>query len=122
MYLYVVKSQNLYKIGIAYCVESRIKTLQTGCPSEITLVHRSYTPGGLERERYWHREFAAKRERGEWFRLDSSDVKRILAEERKELAHYRAGRKTVTQAESVRVAQHALLRANRRTKKAKGGQ
>jgi hypothetical protein len=118
MYLYVLECQKLYKIGVAWSAEERAKTLQTGCPYPITLVHRSQTPGGQERERYWHREFGAKRVQGEWFKLNKTDLRRLLTGEKKELAHYRAGRKVVTQDELRQTHAHVGRMQAQRERKA----
>lgn len=47
--------------------QKRLKSLQTGCPGELSVVVRH--PGTSETEARLHRKFAASKIRGEWFDL-----------------------------------------------------
>jgi len=62
-----------YKIGISDDPERRLYELTKG-PYKPELVHKFQTddPSGVEA--YWHKRFSGKLMRGEWFRLDASDV------------------------------------------------
>jgi hypothetical protein len=55
-------------------VTARVRVLQQGLPEAARLVHVIHTddPHGIES--YWHRRFAQKRVRGEWFKLLGEDV------------------------------------------------
>lgn len=54
------------KIGVAGKPWRRLSKIQTDCPGEVSIL--ALEPGGAEREAALHREFAAARVRGEWFR------------------------------------------------------
>jgi hypothetical protein len=55
----------MVKIGFALDVNKRIKTLQTGCPDRLVLVH--VLPGDRETETLLHGRFNRYRAAGEWF-------------------------------------------------------
>lgn len=69
---YILKCQNLYKIGKSKNVDERIKTHRMSNPF---LEHIS-TIGG-DYEGVLHDEFKNKRRQGEWFVLTDDDLKRI---------------------------------------------
>lgn len=63
------------KIGTSVNVDSRIATLQTGCPDELRLIAR--IRGGSGVERMLHQKFDRDRIRGEWFKPSSELVELI---------------------------------------------
>lgn len=67
-YVYFLKSAGRVKIGFSTDVASRLSSIRTGCPVESRLV--AAVPGTEDTETYFHRMFAAYRERGEWFRCE----------------------------------------------------
>lgn len=76
-YVYVVRCQRFHKIGWSADPARRLPHYQVHNPYPVALV--GTVPGTREDEAAWHREHAAKRVRGEWFRLTRDDVARILA-------------------------------------------
>lgn len=64
-----------YKIGYTKLVDRRVAELGAIASVEPKLIHEIKTddPSGVEA--YWHKRFESKHMRGEWFRLDSHDVK-----------------------------------------------
>ena len=75
VYLICDPGQDLFKIGVTKNLYSkRMKQLQTGNGSELHLVtyHETYFPYRIET--LLHNKFYAKREHGEWFRLNIEDV------------------------------------------------
>lgn len=77
--IYFVAAMEIDRVKIGHTAGEdagpRIAALQTGCPCDLTLV--ACLPGGLRVERELHRQFAAQRFRGEWFRL-SGPVREFL--------------------------------------------
>lgn len=78
------KDELNYKIGITRgSVEKRIKSLQTGNPNEIVLVHKYQTKNYLKVEKWMHRKYAEYRLEGEWFNLTDELVSEFLMETEK---------------------------------------
>ena len=76
-YVYFLLWDEYVKIGKANDIDKRIKQFSPKMPFEPELLFyaESKTPRKLEAE--FHRMFADKRENGEWFRLDNSDLEKI---------------------------------------------
>jgi Meiotically up-regulated gene 113 len=72
--VYLLRMGRRYKIGRTNALGRREYELGIQLPEKSRTIHRIETddPEGIEA--YWHRRFAAKRGRGEWFALDASDV------------------------------------------------
>lgn len=63
-----------YKIGKAVLVERRRDQISLQLPEDLELVHAITTDDAYGIEDYWHRRFAAKNTKGEWFSLSRQDV------------------------------------------------
>lgn len=73
-YLYLIRCQQYYKIGVASDVQSRLAQLSTGNPFELEPVTVCGFDNASAVETVLHQRFASKRTRGEWFALDADDV------------------------------------------------
>lgn len=73
--VYLFKSGKYYKIGKTYDAVRRGSELRIQLPEKMDLIHSIKTddPSGIEA--YWHRRFEAKRMNGEWFDLNTSEIK-----------------------------------------------
>ena len=73
-FVYLIKSGRFYKIGKTNAAGRREYELAIQLPEKVKTIHVIPTddPGGIEE--YWHKRFAAKRKRGEWFELSAADV------------------------------------------------
>lgn len=80
-YTYLMRdnSTGCYKIGISKKPEYRERTLQSEKPSIEMLCAKPYPNKKLAHaiEQALHKVYADKRVRGEWFRLDVTDIKQI---------------------------------------------
>jgi hypothetical protein len=74
-YLYLIKCQQFYKIGVANDVQGRLAQLSTGSPFELRVVRVFGYINAEIVERVIHQRFTSKRTRGEWFELDEEDLR-----------------------------------------------
>ena len=74
-FVYMMKLGKAYKIGKTFSVPRRHCEISLELPQKPIAVHsiRTDDPDGVEA--YWHRRFEKKHTNGEWFALDSADVK-----------------------------------------------
>lgn len=72
--VYLLKSGRFYKIGRSSAPGRREYELAIQLPEKVKTIHviRTDDPSGIEA--YWHRQFEAKRAKGEWFKLNAADV------------------------------------------------
>ena len=75
MYLYCISDGSLCKFGYSRDPHRRLKGLQTGSSSPLSLVHIVLVQEDQGRvlERTLHREYAHRRVRGEWFRCTCAE-------------------------------------------------
>jgi hypothetical protein len=73
--VYLLKSGRYYKVGKTNDTVRRGNEIRIQLPEKMNLIHsiRTDDPSGVEA--YWHRRFEAKRMQGEWFDLNSADIK-----------------------------------------------
>lgn len=74
-YVYLLKHGNHFKIGKSFDPTRRYKEIRIQMPEDCEEIHTIKTddPSGIEK--YWHKRFADKNLKGEWFKLSPSDVK-----------------------------------------------
>lgn len=75
-FVYLIRCGDYYKIGFSDTPTRRVKDLQTANPVEVVLV--ATIPGTMKSESTWHRTFAHKKVRGEWFDLDKEEIGAFL--------------------------------------------
>lgn len=75
MNIYLIKrvDSNIYKIGITYNLQERLKTLQTGSHCDLIVIHVHETKHGFKIEKALHNFFSYCRKNGEWFELNIED-------------------------------------------------
>jgi Meiotically up-regulated gene 113 len=73
-YVYLFKSGRYYKIGRTNAAGRRERELAIQLPEKAKTIHVISTDDPCGIEAYWHNRFDAKRQNGEWFDLDTSDV------------------------------------------------
>ena len=64
-----------YKIGRTTLVDRRVTELGAMSPVPLTLVHEIKADDPVGVEAYWHKRFENRRMRGEWFKLNASEVR-----------------------------------------------
>lgn len=77
-YIYLLKSNNKYKIGISDDVEKRCSILSTGNPYKIVIIYKKMINNARTQEKKLHTIFRKKRVQGEWFKLNDNDVSHII--------------------------------------------
>lgn len=70
-----IGNQKRYKIGKAVLTARRIDQLSIQLPEELKLIHHIRTDDAFGIEAYWHKRFASKNTKGEWFSLSQDDVR-----------------------------------------------
>ena len=74
-YIYIIKCNEFYKIGIANDLDSRISSLQTGNPYILEIYFAKKHRLAEQLEKYLHNHFIKKQISGEWFKLNENDLK-----------------------------------------------
>lgn len=75
-FVYLMESDiGLYKIGHSVRPKDRLNKLRAQSPINIKLLHTIKYADRFAAELMWHKRFASKRVKGEWFKLDADDVK-----------------------------------------------
>lgn len=78
-WVYLIKGDGAYKIGIARDPVARMADLQTSTHVKLELVHKIQVPDMRAKEYELHLKYADKRAHGEWFKLTPEDVADICA-------------------------------------------
>jgi hypothetical protein len=73
-YVYLLKCDGFFKIGIANDVVGRVASLQTGNPHQIELIVSYGFSNAMVVERSLHQKFEGLRHRNEWFELSAKDM------------------------------------------------
>ena len=73
-YVYLLKHRRDYKIGRSNSPGRRNYEVDLKLPGKVSVVHEIKTDDPVGIEAYWHKRFADKREKGEWFNLTRKDV------------------------------------------------
>ncbi|MDD5147434.1 MAG: GIY-YIG nuclease family protein [Candidatus Daviesbacteria bacterium] len=74
-YVYLGKRGKHYRIGRAKDLDQRRNDHNLNQPEYFEYIHVIKTDDPVNIEDYWHKRFASKMFTGEWFKLNSSDVK-----------------------------------------------
>lgn len=82
--IYFIKSGNKIKIGTSIDVKARMAKMQVGSAEKLELLLT--VPGGAERERQLHSQFAGDRLSGEWFKM-SGAIRDFIASSSHESSH-----------------------------------
>lgn len=77
--VYLFKSGKYFKIGKTNNTVRRGNELRIQLPEKTDLIHSIKTDDPTGVELYWHKRFEEKRMNGEWFNLNSSDIKAFKA-------------------------------------------
>ncbi len=74
-HVYLLKHDKVYKIGRSTDAARRYKEIKVQMPMKTEEIHVIETDDPVGIEAYWHKRFAKKRLKGEWFSLSKSDIK-----------------------------------------------
>jgi hypothetical protein len=72
--VYVMRVRQFYKIGYTTDIRKRYNDISVSNPFKVTLMITIVSEAAQLLESQLHERFAAKRVRGEWFRLDEEDL------------------------------------------------
>ena len=78
-YVYLFKSQNLYKIGKAIDIDKRKKKIERDVSEDLVLIHQIASNDYTRAETILHKRFAHLRKWGEWFDLSFEDIQEICS-------------------------------------------
>lgn len=78
--VYLLRTNNRYKIGIAKNVNQRIKQLQTGNSEEIKLIETFESEYANKIEKALHNKYSYVKKTGEWFTLSVSEEVNFINE------------------------------------------
>jgi hypothetical protein len=73
-FVYLMRSARFYKIGRTNAVGRREREFAIQLPEDVRVVHSIKTDDPVGIEEYWHKRFADRRRKGEWFDLGKDDV------------------------------------------------
>lgn len=78
LYIYIIQDEvtGSYKVGISKNPEERLKSLQCGNSSKLSLIHKFIAKDGFKTERLAHKILERNSIRGEWFDSDS-DLRKL---------------------------------------------
>jgi len=76
-YLYLIRCNDFFKIGIAGHIESRLAALQTGNPYELVVESCYQFDNPAPVEQSLHNKFRNKQAMREWFRLEAEDLEQF---------------------------------------------
>lgn len=73
MYVYLIGTDDIQKVGITNDLNRRLRELQTGNPHKLTLHHHILVEDkdALYIEKKIHLELNHRKMKGEWFKMDS---------------------------------------------------
>lgn len=74
-YVYLGKRGKHYRIGRTKDIDQRRNDHNINQPEYFEYIHVIKTDDPINIEDYWHRRFESKKITGEWFKLNSSDIK-----------------------------------------------
>ena len=77
MYVYLLRCENLYKIGYAMDVRKRVSEIQSMVPFHVELVSSHTTSQARKTERLLQMLYSDKVVRGEWYSLTDEDVQKF---------------------------------------------
>lgn len=77
MFIYVIGTDNVQKIGFSSNVEQRLRILQTGNSEALRINHKVEVPDSQARlvEKTIHKEYGYLRIKGEWFKMSPDQAK-----------------------------------------------
>ena len=73
-FVYVILSNNYYKIGQTKNLNTRLNELNRTCPDGIELITSVFSEDVKSLEESFHHRFSSKRVHSEWFELDDNDI------------------------------------------------
>ena len=73
-YIYLIKSDHGYKIGKSKVLSKRMNTFGIQLPFEHECIYSAKVIAYHKIEKYFHKHFASKHLKGEWFNLNENDI------------------------------------------------